>query len=1053
MLNRGFLAIVLVSGSLFQVANGDQLEQVDLPKLLDPATRKAEVTAMLARRDEALKIQFKQRNFQFKRSDFRLVACPQGLFREPLQILLVDYGEMLFALPPRKDAYEADGLDGLFPPVVNELEDKSSPAGTGLERLDKYVITIFGPDGKEIRPFGGNTMINSGYLADFDHDDIMDRLDHMNYGVEDRHNVQVLELRSVEREPRQILSVLYNWHPREAEEANAWDYECFDDDKDGLIEIGFGPKGRERCREVVFRWDKASSSYVAENLADQPHLRVLGTDGIQKQLKKIKETGGHRYPIVAEKAEKPAEAPAPPKPFQFQSLKDRSDVDIARAMDGKLAPDAFHPADAPDTHLPEGFWKMDPKAAALALVEANRTPAHRKMVRIAIDDRGDVRPPASGWLVHHFKSSTCYVATTSLTAIRFGVEKPYIFQSGASKNGMVGANPLADRTGHALRLISVTKDEARFLSETLFWLDRIRSRSSKDDRFGGGMGSTADGSGTLDFQVENREPRRVEGTLWHGPSVASRWTNDYDQNTCINFTDYLLTDALPKHLIGRWDTIPMDHRNPATPLADRVKPREDSDARDELSFIVLTALERHQTDPWPASVLTILVNCAGESGLDKTLPVLEELNGKLPPPGSDETEFRELEEKFRGQFGPPNDVEDKKRWECYQSLIGRMAHDVPCQLREPLARAIRQLRAIYQPIPLAKLAESNDASAAWALQQLQIHHPAAYADTLIASFCDADPKSRGMIFSTLAAAYPPGAKLLRETLTDQQAADLAIELARFEQKQEPDLAKSRIPELLEIAKDAAATRDYNERGPAIELLSALPLDEAQRAQFEELLLSELKNPQRRPFKISILPWITTALIKLPEPDRHWDALVKGSEKATEFGEFYNFLDALSTLALATPEKRMGQLVDFVRPCFARHGGMMNELFAVALALDLRALAPEIQHLASTGPEVPDGECANGWGGNFTGPGNSRYHFARHVTSLWQEPDADTLARMWMAFVIAHPGDFARTSIIALKLRERFRSALTAASPEVREKLTAQTRTLSNCSPYLLEEAK
>ena len=67
---------------------------------------------------------------QFKRSDFRLVACPQRPF-EPLQILLVDYGEMLFALPPRKDAYEADGLEGLFPPVVNELEDKSSPAGPG----------------------------------------------------------------------------------------------------------------------------------------------------------------------------------------------------------------------------------------------------------------------------------------------------------------------------------------------------------------------------------------------------------------------------------------------------------------------------------------------------------------------------------------------------------------------------------------------------------------------------------------------------------------------------------------------------------------------------------------------------------------------------------------------------------------------------------------------------------------------------------------------------------------------------------------------------------
>lgn len=1054
MLNRGFLAIVLVGGSLLQTATGVTLEQVDLPKLLDPATRKAEVVGMLARQDAALKIQFKQSNFQFKRGDFRLIACPQRDGREPLQMLLVDYGEMLFTPPTRADAYEVDGLDELFPPVVNELVDKSSPAGPGLERLEKYVITIFDPNGREIRPFKGNTMIDSGYLADFDHDGIMDRLDHMNYGVEDRHNVQVLELRSIEREPRQILNVLYNWHPREADKANAWDYECFDDDHDGLIEIGFGPEGQERRREVVFRWDKTKSTYVAENLAAQPHLRVLDDTDIQKQLKEIKGAGGHRYPLLAGKAENPEDASPPPKPFQFQSLKGRSDGEIARAMDGKLAVDSFHPADAPDTHLPEGFWKMDPKSAALALVEANRTPAHRKMVRIAVDDRNEVRPPAAGWMVHHFKSSTCYVASTSLTVLRFGIEKPYIFQSGTSKNGFVGANPLADRIGHALRLIPVSKDEARFLSETLFWLDRIRSRSSKEDRFGGGMSSTADGSGTMDFQIGNQEPQRVKGTLWHGPSLASRWTDDYDQNTCINFSDYLLTDALPKHLIGRWDAIPLDHRNLATSLADRVKPREDSDARDELSFIVLTALERHQTDPWPAAALALLVNCAGESGLSETLPVLEELNGKLSPPSGDEKEFRELEVKFKGQFVSPDDVEGGKQWERYQSLIGRMAHDVPCQLREPLARAIKQLRALYQPVPLLKMAESNDASAAWALQQLQIHHPAAYADTLIASFRDADTKSRGMIFATLAAAYPPGAKLLRETLTEQQAADLAIELAGFEQKQEPELAKSRIPDLLEIARDAPGNRDYSERGPAIELLSVLPLDEPQRAQFEGLLLAELKTPRRDNIKLSILPWIIPALVKLPEPDRYWDALVASSGNATEHGEFHYLLNALSTLALAKLEIRKPQLADFIRPRFTRHGGNMNDLFLAALALDLRELAPEIAHLASSGPDVEDGKCANGRGGGFTGPGNERYHLARHVTALWLETDADTRARMWTALVLASPRDFSRQmSAVADSLRGCFRSALAVASPGVGEELRSKSRDAAIQVPGLLDSAK
>ncbi len=829
IMKRRFPAVLVVAGSLLGMAAGNTLEQVDLTKLLDPATREAEVTAILARRDAATRHLVKRDDVRFNREDYRLVTCPQGKDQDPLHVLLVDHGKMIFDLPSLRGSYEKDGMDELFPQQKNKMIDRSSLTGPGLERLENEVITIFGPDGREIRPFGGNTMINSGHLTDFNRDGIIDRLEHINYGVEDRHNVQVLELRSVEREPKQILNVLFNWHPREAEKANAWDYECFDDDKDGLIEIGFGPRDQERRREVVFHWDKASSAYLAENLANQPHLRVLDHTDIQKQLKEIKDAGGHRYPLVAEKVNNAVQVTNPTKPYQFQSLKGSSAAEIARAMGGKPAADSFRPADAPETHLPERFWQMEPKAAALALVEANRTSAHRDTVRIAIDDRNQVRPPTNGWMVHHYQSSTCYVSTSSMTVLRFGVDEPYVFHSGTTKNGMVGANPLADRAGHALRIIAISKEEARFLSETLFWLDRIRSRSSKEDRFGmGGMSSTADGRGKLDFQIENLEPRRVEGTLWHGTSLAARWSDNYDQNTCVNFADFLLTDALPKHLIGRWEGAPLAHRNLVTPLADRLKPREDSDARDELASVVLAALERHRTDPWPAAALALLVNFAGDSGLSQTFPAIDALNDKIPPPGDDEKEFRKLEEKFKSDYVAPNDPEGKKQWERLQTLRVQMSFDIPCQLREPLARAIRQLGALQQVAPLAKMAETNDPSAAWALQQLQIHHPEAYADTLIAGFPAADARSRKMIFATLASAYPPGARNLRDTLTGQQKEDLAIELANFEMKDEPALAKSRIPALLEIFKDTGGTRDYGERGPAIELLSALPLDRRSR---------------------------------------------------------------------------------------------------------------------------------------------------------------------------------------------------------------------------------
>ncbi len=1036
----GFIPVVSVLACLLGVSTADTLEKVDLKKLLDPATRQAEVVGLLERRDAASK-------YKFKRSDFRLVACPQGPGKDPLHVLLVDFGEMIFDHAPPRDAYEPDGLDELFPPEKEVIADHSTPGAPGLERLEKRVVTVFDQEGREIRPFGGANMIDSGFLTDFNGDGIVDRMDHTNYGVDKSLNVQVLELRSVEREPRPILSVLFNWHPREAEKANGWDYECFDDDKDGLIEIGFGPKDQERRREVVFRWNKASSVYVAENASSQPHVRVLANTDLWTQLKEIKVAGGPHYPLIDEKSAVADKVSGVPKPYKFQSLKGSSDEEIARVMGGKSKADSFHPADAPDTRLPEGFWNMAPKAAALALVEANRTPEHRKMVRLKVDDRNQVRPPESGWLAYHYQSSGCYVSSSSLTVLRFGLEEPFIFQSGSSRNGVVGANPLADRTGHALRMIRVSKEEARFLSETLFWLNRIRSRSLKKDHFGGHMSSTADGSSSMDFQAIGQPPRRVEGTLWFGSSLAGRWDDDYDQNTCVNFADFLLTDALPKHLAGRWDDTPLEHRNLATPLEERLQPRETSDERERQTALIRSTFERHRSDPWPVSALALLVNCAGEGGLIGTLPMLEELDKKIGPPGAKEVELGKLEKRFKGQFGSPDDPEGKNQWERLELLREQMVFDLPCQLREPLARAIKQLRAISKPDLLLKLADGNDATTTWALQQLQLQHPEDYADTLIARFLDADLRSRKMIFSTLATAHPPGAKRLRGMLNQQQAIDLAIELAGFESKDEPALAKTRIPALLDIFRDESGARDYGERGPAIELLTALPLDPQQQAQFEGLLLAELKSPRRNEFKISIYPWVVGALVKCPDPDRHWDALVGSSKNTTQFDEFRNLLDALVTLTVAKPDVRKPQLVEFLRPHFVHHGGMMNDLFRVALALDLRPLTPEIEHLASSGPEVEEGNCAEGWGGGFTGPGNERYHEARHIITLWKEPDADTRAKMWTAMVLDSPGRYSgQSDPISKNLRAHYLSTIAAASPPVSEALKTKFSSIPQLVP-------
>ena len=822
--------------------------------------------------------------------------------------------------------------------------------------------------------------------------------------------------------------------------------------------FGFGPKGRDRHREVVFRWDKELGAYTAPNLAQQPHVRVLRNANPWKELKDIQAAGGHHYPLVLGKPDKPATPVeyhpgpvTPPPPFHFQSLKDCNDQEIARFMRGCRTQDAFQPEEAPLNTLPNGFWEMEPKAAALAFAKANLFPSLAKTVRLKVDDRKQARPPAAGWIVHDSRSDAGDAASRTLTALRFGIDQPFLFQTGTKHNGVDAAIPLADHTGHTMRWIPLSVTEARFLADTLFWLGRVRGPADDFEYYSIGCGGPGNGFGILDWIDEKRAPRRIEGTLWAVRSLAEIWRGKFDDTTCLNFTDFLLTDGLPAHLGKRWDAAPpLTHRNLTKPPPERLQPHEDSDARDQLADIILTALDRHHTDPWPAPALVALAECAGETGLSATLPALENLAASLPAPTRRETEYRELETRFAGRFEAPEDPLERKPWNRFHALTKELRLDVPCQLRHALTDTFVKLRAFEQPERLLELAKGEGPHSQWALQQLQLRYPDAYSDVLIARFHDAGEARRRTIFNTLAAAHPPGAKRLRDGLTLKEQADLAIELATFETTNEPDLAKSRIPGLLGIFKDPSGTRVWSTRGRAIELLSTLPLDKDQKAQFEALLLEELKTPHRADARISVLSWVTSAITRLPDADRHWDALVESVQTATEFDEFEHLLDALAALAVARPDPRMGQLADFLRPHFTHHGGMMNQLFVAALALDLRALAPEIEHLATTGPDVVDDEFGHSWGGGFTGPGNRRDHAARHVTALWQESDPNLRARMWSALLVASPDDFVGDDTIAKCLRDRCRAAFLAATPDIRPQVVANARTAAKECPRLAD---
>lgn len=340
------------------------------------------------------------------------------------------------------------------------------------------------------------------------------------------------------------------------------------------------------------------------------------------------------------------------------------------------------PVDTQEGRLPEGFWEMQPKAAALALVEANRTPEHCQKYQLHVDG---FNPPVWGWFVLDFGFSSSHSSNSSLVALRFGSTKPYLFQSGHSE--VAGTHQRTDRSGHELRLIDVSVDDARFLVQVLFWLDQTRTRPTKEGFSAGShIDSTVDGS------------------------LASRWKGEYNKEVFHRFADFLLNRELPRHLGGRWKGIePIAHRDTGAPLEGLSMSQENGDTRDQLTFVVLTALKRHRVTPWPASALKEVVECAGQAGLVRTMPALEDLERSLPPPYAEEREFRKLdEERARGWVS--ENPEHARLRNRHAALAEKFAFYLPFQIRPTLERSLRELRALDQSEKFMNLAGGSSES-------------------------------------------------------------------------------------------------------------------------------------------------------------------------------------------------------------------------------------------------------------------------------------------------------------------------------------------------------
>lgn len=995
-------------------AHADSLKTADLAKLQDVSKREAEVARLAEIEADSYRL-----------TEARIFSAPQADGAAPL--VVVGASRLYEPKTISSDEYKLEKPEELFGTTTSSVRFLTEP---DLDRVHDAVLMIFNSKGKEITPFGGSNYTNEGYFFDFDRDGILDRADSTDYSVEEAplDDVSVFKLLTIEAKPRTLLEVIFNWQSKGADDGNDWTFTCFDDNGDGIAEIGFGPANAtkpEDQRKFIFRWDAEGKRYDAGEIPKHSHILVLKPG---ETLASVAKAGGLGYPLTDDPSDDdPKKAPAPVSahpPYVFSSLKDHSAAGMAAFFQGKKRRELYDdPEGAFPNRLPEKFWDLPAKQAAVALAEANRMPINREKWKLALDDRDAVAPPASGWLLHHWNSSSCYTYSSHDFALHFGVPDPSLIVFGHNSIGFVGQNPSADQPMHNVRVIKLTGQEAGFIADTVFWLDRIRTFPHKRNELDGlrHSSSTADGHARLTWYSDAAPREIASGTVWVSSSISGKWDADYNRTIFVNLAEFLMGKCVPERLGDRWKVAPeIDFQNLMTSTKDRLAPRVDAKARQQLSDSFASILAEDARSPLPPAVLDALVVAAGEEGLTDLLPALEALLAALPPKAAEDKEYEALRKRLgRDHFGNSQEDENtasyKKAEARYRKLIDKRKFLRAAILREPLIRSIQQLRLTINPADLLKAAAGNAPEARWAISQLRRTDPAAWATLVIPRIRKPEEESRHMLLETLAAVNPQAAGQLIAEFSPADYQDLLLAITPYHREHDPAALAKDIPQLLSLVHDRS--QENQRRGVAISLLAGCELTSAQKVDFTTVLVEEIKQPQSGQYGSNIQDSAISALTRVSGTADHLELITTTPDIAQNaFGAGFH---AILEMAKDRPDNSR-LLADFVRSRFTKSDGMMNGIFFHALAYDLRGLAPDIAAFATEGPAVRDGDAAEYSGGSFKGPVGQRYHIAREITALWSEDDPPTLARLWTFFVARHSDSFDLKNIntpINEKLRE------------------------------------
>jgi hypothetical protein len=937
--------------------------------------------------------------------DPSVIVCPQEKGELPIYIVLC--GFLGKSDPASRDGYSIEKPNELFASAPG-----LPPRGTG----DKSMIEAFTADGRRIVPFGGNNVLD-GVLADINADGMIDRVEVTNYGVDGVKNVQALTVSTVKVKEQPLFTVVLNW------EADEWTFRLTDQDGDRISDIEAGPRTAAGFKpKAVWKWDRAKHEYLGPAGKPGDHFRVIDSKNIWKELERFK-TAKLTFPkdadAVPESDDAPAQAPPAPsvaansEPYHYSSLKGSSDAGMFQFMArGKSEQDRELEAKIRN-RLPESFWTMDAKKAALTLINANRTDAHRAHFQIAIDDRDKAGLPARCTIAFSDSSSRCYNAVDAQYFLRVDPQDSYLAYARSWAGGVVFYSAVHDQPAFDLRLCPLRYVDARKIAEVIWWLDRVRTRSTRGDSSFDGMHSTADGHGKLTLRADAQTLIERSDTLWSA-YLSERWNGDYNHASFLNFAAYLMADALPARLGNDWSQFEPKHQQDIIARQNSA-PAYTDEERKRLRDLGERFLSWFSPDQERISfsIVAEAARLAAGFAIGSAAERLRAIESALPPPGPAKRRYEEVSAE-REKLPHPFEVKDREKRKVIEqrraaldeeitAILHDHAGDSPGHLRRAIVLSRRQVAAANDAEQLHAWAISKSEGHQWAFQRLARIDPKRYADALESLMHQADGKWARQFFHELAQTDPKRAADIARDLPAEKKDALAVSafLLLREAENVPDEAK-RVATIIKILHDPKS--GWEERGRAVGLL--VPRDAPLRYPGREVddALLKLFEPGQADELINFSLERACRALALRGRTDLFDRIAKQLKMTKDPHLYHGVLGALTHLAQSEPSRFNPRLLAILKPHLSHTDKHMAEILWAIWSADLRELRPDLERLATRSTDEYEDRKAHSYGGTAS-PVTGRFHFARKIVGIWSEPDAFTRARLLAAFAATEAYEF------------------------------------------------